>query len=258
MHKELTEKAREARQLLLEVASKSNSVHIGSSLSEIDILVALYDRVLKKDDRFILSKGHAGLGWYTVLSLFGYIPHGELMRYGEDGTKLAVHPVRGSADGVEATSGSLGHGLSMALGMALAKKRAGEKGRVFVLISDGECDEGSTWEAILLAGHLRLDNLVVVVDYNKIQSFGRTEDVLDLEPFADKWRAARWGVKEIDGHSFEELRVLEHLPLEKEKPSVSIAHTIKGKGVSFMEDTLEWHYFNLTPEKLSAALKELA
>ncbi len=262
----LAERALDARRRYLTIAANTGALHIGSSLSQIDILVALYAGFLNVSpatvtdparDRFILSKGHAALGYYVVLAQSGFIPWEEVESYGKDGTKLAAHPVLGSAPGIEATSGSLGHGLPIGVGMALAAKRAKNGARVVVLLSDGECDEGSNWEAILLAGHLKLDNLLVIVDYNKIQSFGRTEDVLDLEPFADKWRAARFDVQEVDGHSFEALiPALSAVP-RAAGPSVIIAHTIKGKGVPYMENTLEWHYFNLKPENLDEALASL-
>ncbi len=263
----LIQSARDIRRDFLRIASNTGALHIGSSLSQIDILVALYGDSLNVRpetatdpvrDRFILSKGHAALGYYVTLAHYGFIPIEEVEKYGKDGTKLAAHPVLRSALGIEASSGSLGHGLPIAVGMALAAKRAGMKSQYVVLLSDGECDEGSNWEAMLLAGHLGLDNLTVIVDYNKIQSFGRTAEVLDLEPFADKWRAVRWGVREVNGHDFSELIPALHArPLEAGKPSVLIAHTVKGKGVSFMEDTIEWHYLNLPAEKLEQALAEL-
>lgn len=256
-----------ARKMLIRIASKSRSPHVGSSLSHIEITTALYSRILnvspkKADDpdrdRFILSKGHAALGYYCVLALHGFIPQKELERYGQDGTKLAGHPVLGSAKGIEATTGALGHGLAMGVGLSLAAKRDGKKARSFVLISDGECDEGSTWEAALLAGHLKLDNLTVIVDYNKFQSFGSTKEVLDLEPFEDKWRAVRWEAVSVDGHDFPALLpALSSLPLKKGKPSAIIAHTVKGKGIPRMENTLASHYENVRPEELDDVLHHL-
>jgi transketolase len=152
----------------------------------------------------------------------------------------------------------LGHGLSIASGMALAAQRDNRKHRVFVILSDGECDEGSTWEALLFAGHQKLDNLVAIVDYNKIQSLGRVEDVLDLEPMADKWRAARWAVREIDGHDITQIQdVFASLPFEPGKPNCMIAHTVKGKGVSFMENDLLWHYRSPDPDEYAKAMQEL-
>lgn len=261
-------RAQEARKIFLTIAAHNGALHIGSSLSQFEILTVLYGSVLHvspetvdmpERDRFILSKGHAALGYYVVLAQHCFIPLEEVKAYGKDGTKLAAHPVLGSAPGIEATTGSLGHGLPMAVGMAIGAKRAEWRSRYVVLLSDGECDEGSNWEAILLAGHLRLGNLTVVVDYNKIQSFGRVKEVLDLEPFAEKWQAAGWNTKSVDGHSIDELSAaLAPRPAADEKPRVVIAHTVKGKGVSYMEDTLEWHYLNLKPEDLSAALKELS
>ncbi len=265
--KTLKEKALEARKALVTIASKSMSPHIGSSLSHIDIITTLYSEILNINpetaedptrDRFILSKGHAALGYYIILAQHGFIPMEEVENYAQNDTRLAAHPVYASAPGIEATSGSLGHGLPMALGLSIAARRNGWKSKYFVLISDGECDEGSNWEAILLAGHLGLDNLTVIVDYNKIQSFGTVKEVLDLEPFADKWRACKWGVKEVNGHSFDELvPALSSLPIEKGKPNVVIAHTIKGKGVPYMENKLEWHYLNVKPEQLEETLKQI-
>lgn len=264
---ELKKKALETRRLLLTIAAARNATHIGSSLSHIDITTTLYSKVLNvspdtfndpQRDRFFLSKGHAALGYYCVLAQHGFIPLEELEKYSLDDTQLAGHPVYGSALGIEATSGSLGHGLPMALGLAIAAKRNKWNSKYIVVLSDGECDEGSNWEAILLAGHLGLDNLTVVVDYNKIQSFGTVAEVLDLEPFAAKWAACKWAVKEIDGHDFGELLpTLSSLPLENGKPSVVIAHTVKGKGVPYMENKVEWHYLNVKPEDLEMTLAQL-
>ena len=263
----LREKAYQTRKSLIRIASRSGSPHIASSLSEIEIITTLYSEILHitpaavsdpKRDRFILSKGHAALGYYLILAQHGFFPMEEVERYAQNDTRLAAHPVYGSVPGIEATSGSLGHGLPLSLGIALASKRDGSPARAFVLISDGECDEGSNWEAILLAGHLGLDNLTVIVDYNKIQSFGTVEEVLNLEPFADKWRAARWAVQEVDGHSFTELTgALAHVPLQKGKPSVIIAHTVKGKGVPYMENKLESHYMNVKTEELEHTLAQI-
>ena len=252
---------------IITISAKAGSVHIGSLLSVVDILVALYFDILRinpknpKDprrDKFILSKGHGGLGLYCVLARRGFISKKLLEKYGEDESILAVHPVRGSVSGIEATTGSLGHGLGMGLGLALAQKRDKKTGRTFVLLSDGECDEGSTWEAVMLAGHLKLDNLVAIVDYNKIQCYGRIKDVLDLEPFASKWRANNWETVEIDGHEFNELTsTLRKIPLKDGKPTVIIAHTVRGKGVPFMENKLEWYYFNVKPEDLKKTLDQI-
>lgn len=261
---DLTFHAHSARRTVLITASQSGACHIGSSLSPIDILTVLYFGVLNIDpvnfqdplrDRCILSKGHGGLGLYAVLSERGFISKDILDDYGKNGSKISVHPVLNSIPGIEATSGSLGHGLSIGLGLAIAAHSRGETWRSFVILSDGECDEGSTWEAILLAGHLKRDNLVAIVDYNKIQSFGTTKEILDLEPFVDKWVAAGWSVKEVNGHDLDELySAFNEIPIKKGMPTVIIAHTVKGKGVPYMEGTLAWHYNNLKADDLEAAL----
>jgi transketolase len=264
---ELKRNALEARRTLITIACTNNATHIGSSLSHIDITTALYGSILNLSpetvadplrDRFFLSKGHAALGYYIVLSQYGFIPRAELQTYSRDDTRLAGHPVYRSAPGIEATSGSLGHSLPMALGLSLAGQRDGLASKYVVLLSDGECDEGSNWEAIISAGHLKLDNLTVVVDYNKVQSFGMMKDVLNLEPFADKWRACNWAVREVDGHDMDALvSTLGELPFEKGKPSVLLAHTVKGKGVPYMENTVEWHYLNVKPEMLEETLAQV-
>jgi transketolase len=233
----------------------------------IDLLVVLYRRILHVDpdrpnweerDRFILSKGHACAGLYAILAEHGFFPRSWLETFYQDGSPLAGHITHTNVPGVDASTGSLGHGLPVATGMALAGKRDARTYRVFALLSDGECDEGSTWEAILFAGHHKLDNLIAIVDYNKIQSIGRVAEVLDLEPFADKWESCRWAVREIDGHNLQEIdRTLSGLPFEQGHPSCIIAHTVKGKGVSFMEDKLLWHYRPPNEEELARALAEL-
>jgi transketolase len=246
---------------------KANASHIGSCLSMADILAVLYGKVLRVNplrpdwpdrDHFILSKGHGAAILYAVLAERGFFPIEWLDTYCEHDSNLAGHVTHHGVPGVEISTGSLGHGLSIGCGMAMAKKHDDCSCRVFVLLSDGECDEGSVWEAALFAPHHRLDNLIAIVDYNKIQAFGAVKDVLDLEPFADKWRAFRWAVREIDGHDYHQIaNALERLPLESGKPSVIIAHTIKGKGVSFMENQLDWHYKSPNIDQLVQALAEL-
>ena len=243
------------------------SSHIGSSLSMVELLAVLYGKTLNIDpdnpdwedrDRFILSKGHGCAAYYAVLAETGFFPVDWLRTFYQDGSKLAGHATHTYVPGIEISTGSLGHGLSVATGMALAAKRDGKKHRVFCLLSDGECDEGSTWEPALFAPQHKLDNLVAIVDYNKIQSLGTVKEVIDLAPFADKWRTFGWSVREIDGHSIEEIETtLQTLPFELDRPSCIIAHTVKGKGVSFMEDKLLWHYRSPQGEELEAALKEL-
>jgi transketolase len=245
---------------------RAKASHVGTCFSMADLLAVLYGSVLRVDphnpadperDRFLLSKGHGAAAIYAALAERGFFPPDWLDRYCADGTPLAGH-IAHHVPGVEVSTGSLGHGLSIACGMALAGRRDRRPYRVFTLLSDGECDEGSTWEAVLFAPHHRLDNLVAIVDYNKIQSFGSVKEVLDLEPFADKWRAFGWSVREIDGHDYEEIHeALANVPFAVGQPSVVIAHTVKGKGVSFMEHSLDWHYKSPSAEQLAQALAEL-
>ena len=259
--------ARRIRADALRMVHRAGASHIGTCLSMADILAVLYGRVLQIDpsrpdwpdrDRFILSKGHGAAIVYAVLAERGFFPADWLDTYCQDGSRLAGHITHFGVPGVEVSTGSLGHGLSLGCGMALAGKRDDQSYRVFVMMSDGECDEGSVWEAALFAPHHRLDRLVAIVDYNKIQSFGTVKEVLDLEPLADKWRAFNWAVREIDGHNYDEIEsALDSTPFEPGKPSVVIAHTVKGKGISFMEDKLVWHYKPPTAEELEQALTEL-
>ncbi len=250
----------------LKMVHSANASHIGGVLSMADVLAVLYSGTLRVDpenslwperDRFILSKGHCCAGVYAALALRGFIPMEELESYGRDGSRLMTH-ISHKVPGVEFSTGSLGHGLPFGCGKALAAKRENKQWRTFVMLSDGELDEGSNWEAILFAPHHRLDNLVAIVDNNKIQSLGRVEDVLDLHPLADKFRAFNWAVKEIDGHDHEEIHsALAALPWEPGKPSCLIAHTVKGKGVDFMEGKLQWHYSSPKPDQLQEALRQL-
>ena len=259
-------KARDIRRKTFLLTHKARGGHLGSSFSAIDILTALYFGVLKINpqkpelpdrDRFIMSKGHAAAAVYTTLAERGFFSPKKLAAYHADGSILGGH-VNYYVPGVEFSTGSLGHGLSLGAGVAMSAKFDKKKYKAYVLLSDGECDEGSTWEAVLAAGHFRLDNLIAIVDYNKIQSFGRVKEVMNLEPFADTWRSFNWGVKEVDGHNFKELvSALKSVPFKKGRPSVIIAHTIKGKGVSFMEDTVEWHYHTPNDEHLKKAMEEL-
>ena len=259
--------AKRIRKHVITMTSRANSSHIGSCLSIADILAMLYGKVLRFDserpdwadrDRLLLSKGHGCAALYATLAESGYFPNEWLDNYYLDGTRLAGHATHKGTPGVELSTGSLGHALPVACGMALAGKRDGKSYRVFVILSDGECDEGSNWEAALFAPHHKLDNLVVIVDYTKIQSLGRVKDVLDLDPLPDKWRAFNWGVRDIDGHDLGALNtVLSTVPFEKGKPSCIVANTVKGKGVSFMEDKLLWHYTAPKGEELPKALAEL-
>ena len=250
----------------LKMVNRARTSHIGSNLSAADLLAALYGGILRVDpsnpdwsdrDRFILSKGHATAAIYAVLAERGFFPLGWLDDYCQNGSLLPGHITRG-LPGTEASTGSLGHGSPIACGIALAGKRDSRNYRVFVLLGDGECDEGSVWESVLFAPHHKLDNLIAIIDYNKIQSFGNTKDILDLNPFAEKWRAFGWAVREIDGHDLEQIEdALTSVPFETGRPSCIIAHTVKGKGVSFMEGKLTWHYQNPDDEQLCQALAEL-
>jgi len=260
------ELGRRIRQSALRMVHKAGASHIGSCLSAADILAVLYGRVLRIDparpdwpnrDRFILSKGHAAAALYAALAERGFFPCERLATYCENGSELTGH-VNHAVPGVEVSTGSLGHGLPIGCGMALAAKRGGLGWRTFVLLSDGECDEGSTWEAALFAPHHKLDNLVAIVDYNKIQSFGSVKDVLDLAPLADKWRAFRWEVHEVDGHDHREIEeALRAAAAAAGRPTAVIAHTVKGKGVSYMEDKLTWHYKSPDDGQLDQAIREL-
>lgn len=254
---ELKSLAKEARAHILTVAATSGASHLGSCLSAVDILTALFFSALDipsfeepNRDRFILSKGHAALALYVTLFQKGAISKEELYSFWQDGTKLAGHPVLGSAAGIEASTGSLGHGLSLGLGLSLAS----DAYRTYVLLSDGEMDEGAVWEAILFAGHVKSKRLIAIVDYNKIQSFGHVRDVLDLEPFAAKWRDANWSCHEVDGHDMGALLDTLVKVRETDGPHVIIAHTVKGKGIPYMENEVSWHYWNVRPEDLESTL----
>ena len=253
----------------LRMVHRARASHIGGALSMADILAVLYvpggrlsvnqiDPRWPQRDRFILSKGHACTGLYAALGLRGFIPLEDLKTYGQSGSNLMSHASHKVA-GIELSTGSLGHGLPVGCGLALAAKRRHESWRTVVLLSDGEMDEGSNWESFLFAPQHRLDNLWVVIDANGIQSLGDVKDVLDLEPLADKLRAFRWSVIEIDGHDHEALYQaldLSHPP-QPGRPTVVIARTVKAKGVAFMENRLEWHYKSPSDEQLAQAIAGL-
>lgn len=264
---DLGQLAAKVRRHSVEMTHNAKASHVGSSLSMVELLAVLYGRALRVEpsrpewperDRFVLSKGHGCAAYYAVLAEVGFFPLEWLETFYQDGSKLAGHATHTHVPGIEISTGSLGHGLSVATGMALTAKRDSQSWRVFCLLSDGECDEGSTWEPILFAPQHRLDNLVAIVDFNKIQSLGTVKEVMDLDPFGDKWRSFGWAVREIDGHNLAEIEaVLASLPFEPGRPSCVIAHTVKGKGVSFMEDRLLWHYRTPQGEEYAAALAEL-
>ncbi len=261
--KEIGECARAIRRRVIELAWASNSGHAASSLSCADLLAFLFE---KKNfnptdplrDRFILSKGHAAMALYAALAERGLCSRDDLDSFCRDGGKLAGHPTFGSLNAIEATAGSLGHGLPMGVGMALSGNFSGKKFGVFVLMSDGECNEGSVWEAALFASRHKLDNLVAIIDYNKLQAFGTTQEVLGLEPLEGKWKSFGWEVKTIDGHDLGQIsKVFSKIPFAKGKPSMFIARTTKGKGVSFMENKMDWHYKLLDERLKNRALEEL-
>ncbi|HEX9722234.1 MAG TPA: transketolase [Candidatus Paceibacterota bacterium] len=255
--------ANAARIRVLEMIYKAQTSHVGSNLSCIDILSVLYmgvaqhlDSELRQErDRVIASKGWVAASVYYFLAEKGIIPKEDLETYCMPGSKyigLAEPYVRG----IEAAGGAMGHGLPMGCGMAFGARRAGEPWHTYVLMSDGEMDSGTTWESALLAAHHKLDNLTVIIDYNKWQAIGRTNEVLNLEPLKDKWQAFGWEVLEIDGHDYGQIEnALQHRV--KDKPVAVIAHTTKGKGISEMEDKIEWHYRNIPDDVYQRAMEEL-
>ena len=259
------ELAKKIRLHALEMTHLGGSSHIGSILSIADILAVLYEDILvfnskipklPERDRFILSKGHSGAGVYAVLAEKNFFPVSELKKHYSDGSKFSGHVSHKGVPGVEFSTGSLGHGLSISCGLSLSAKLNNQKHKIFCLISDGECDEGSNWEAILLASHHELDNLIVIIDKNGLQSIKSTNETLNLEPFRDKWISFGWKATEIDGHNNSE--ILNALKLNSnDKPHCIIAKTIKGKGVSFMENNVLWHYRTARDQEYINALKEL-
>ena len=264
----LIKDALDIRKTILEIAYLSGGgQHLGGGMSMIELMTYIYGYKLnnsikntrcEKRDRFILSKGHAGAGVYATLAESGFFSVEKLKTHYQDGSDLSGHVSHKGIPGIEFSTGSLGHGLPVASGMALASKINGENNRAFVLLGDGECGEGSNWEAILFAAHHKLDNLVAIVDRNMLQSIHSTEDTLALEPFAEKWKAFGWNVIEIDGHNHEE--ILDACKAESkviDRPLCIIASTIKGKNVSFMENNILWHYRSPQGAEYEAAMAEL-
>lgn len=259
--------AREIRGQLVKMSHEAQTPHLASSLSCVEILVAAYWGALSIDpadpwnedrDRLILSKGHAATTLYAALEKRGFIGRKTLDSYAQPGSLLVEHPSPRCTGGVEAGTGSLGHGLPLGLGMALAARINGRNYKVCAVMSDGECNEGSVWEAALFAGGQKLERLVAVIDYNKWQATGRSNEVMALAPLVDKWRAFGWNACEVDGHDVAGLaEVLRRVPDGSGNPVAIVAHTVKGKGVSFMEDDNNWHYRIPTAEELAAARKEL-
>jgi transketolase len=258
--------SRKIRETALGMVYEAKASHIGGALSMADLLAVLYEEILSispenpadpSRDRFLLSKGHACTGLYATLALKGFFPLDELKTYSKDGSRLLSHTSH-KVPGIELSTGSLGHALSVSCGIALGAKRKAETFHTYCLVSDGELNEGSNWEAILFAPHHKLTNLTLIVDYNKIQSFGNVDDILRLEPLADKFAAFGWSVLEIDGHDHEQIyAALRDARSYKDMPTVIIAHTIKGKGVSFMENKLLWHYKSPSADEFQTAIKEI-
>ena len=260
--------AHEARISTLKMIASAKAAHLGSSLSVIDILSVLFSESAKVSkvnsedlnfDQVLISKGHAAAGSYAVLAHCGFFDPNILDTYCSDGALLGGHVTYGKVPGIPFSTGSLGHGLPLGIGMALARKRANVSSNIFVVMSDGECDEGTTWESALIANQFNLDNLIVLIDRNRHQSFGDTEATISLEPFASKWASFGWNVTEVDGHDHKKLLgAINQIKTNKnEKPSVIICNTTKGKGVSFMENQVVWHYRPPTEDQLKQALAEL-
>lgn len=260
--KQLNELKHESLLTVLALYKEANAGHIGSSLSCLDILIYLYFARMKDEDKFILSKGHAAAGLYTVLSQKGHISKEELATFYKDGTFLAAHPPvgAGKVEGIIFGTGSLGHGLSLATGLALSTRFNKKPFNVYCVLSDGDCNEGSTWEAVMFAAQHKLANLTVIVDNNRIQGFGRTKDVIAMDSLADKWRAFNFDVIEVEnGNDFESLeKGFKKVDESKSpQPKCIIARTTKGSGVSYMEDTVEWHYWPMDDEQYKTALEDV-
>lgn len=259
----MDQRSKYLRKLIVQALEGGGRGHLGSSMSLVEILRVLYDSYLRYQsdnpnwqdrDRLILSKGHGCLALYAILADKGFLEKDELLTFCKSDSRLGGHPERGKSPGVEASTGALGHGLPMGVGMALAGKIRHQKHRVVVIVGDGEINEGSVWEAAMAAAKHKLANLTVLVDYNKLQSYGPTREVLDLEPLADKWRSFGFEVEEVDGHDVKILEQLtKRLPLSSQKPTAIICHTIKGKGFPFAEGKAEWHHKSgLKPEEIAA------
>lgn len=250
----------------IEMTHKGNSSHIGSILSIADIIAVLYNDIMKYDaknpqwddrDRFILSKGHAGAAVYSVLARKGFFPVENLMQHCQNGSILSGH-VSSIIDGVEISTGSLGHGLPISAGMALRAKMDNKDYHVFTILGDGECDEGSVWESALFCSQNKLNNLTVFIDHNQLQGVGDCREILNLDPLEDKWKAFGWNAVTINGHDHNQIRnALLKSITSKDKPNMIVANTIKGKGVSFMENKVEWHYKSPRDENYLKAIEEL-
>lgn len=265
--KNLEDKAHELRNLCVDTVSWAGSGHIGGSLSAMDILTILYYKYMKIEpknprwedrDRFILSKGHIGVGFAPLLADKGYFDKELLKNYNKTGSDLGMHLDSLKVPGVDASTGSLGHGLPIALGTALAARLQNKSYMTYCLLGDGECDEGSNWEAAMAISNFNVTNLITIVDRNHQMMDGGTEDVMKLEPFADKWKAFGFTVKEVNGHNFNELsEAIEFAQKNSEKPVVIIANTVKGNGIDFMENDYRWHYGGLDSDKIQQSKESL-
>jgi len=264
---QLNRQANLIRKAILKMVIEAGGGHIAPALSIADIITVLYFDVLRIDpqnptwqerDRFILSKGHACCALYATLAERGFFSTEMLQMFCKKDSLLSGHPELDINHGIEVSTGSLGHGLSIGAGMALAAKADDKAYRIFILLGDGECNEGSVWEAAMFGSYKKLDNLIAIVDRNSLQALGPTEDIVALEPLAEKWKAFGWAVKEIDGHDIRQIRrAFKRVPFKKYKPSMIIAHTIKGKGISFMENNAIWHFRAPNKEEAEQAFKEL-
>jgi transketolase len=251
-----TDQIRAARLRLLRMHYESGVGHIGGNLSSLDILLCLYHDVLGPEDRFVLSKGHGAGAIYVTLWSVGLLDEAELMTFHQDGTRLSGHPPANAIPQILFATGSLGHGQGLAAGLALANRLSRSAGRVFCLTSDGEWNEGSSWESLIFVGHQRLDNLTFIVDANGLQGFGSTKEVADLDPLADKFRTFGFETLEIDGHDHQ--AITGALKKPQSGPRVIVARTTKGSGVSFMADRMEWHYLPLKREQYEQAVREIS
>jgi len=263
----LTDKAREIREKIVAITEKCGGSHIGGAFSQTDVLVALYYKFMKIDpkrphwqdrDRFILSKGHGGVGHAAILGDLGYFDEELLKDFNKTGSPFGMHLDHAKVQGVDASTGSLGHGMGISIGMAIGAKLQGENWHTYCMLGDGECNEGSIWEGAMSGSHYKVTNLTVFVDRNKLCIDGETETIMALEPFSKKWEAFGWNTLEIDGHDFDSIcEAIEAAHAEKKAPTMIICNTIKGKGVDFMENDKKWHYGGLDSETAKKAIEAL-
>lgn len=264
MNDDVSTKARQMRRLVLEMSHRAGTPHLGSSLSCVELLAAVYHGWQVRPEqwadpnrhRVLLSKGHAGTTLYAALRVFGFLTDADVATYAQPGSLLGEHPSPG-LPGIEIASGSLGHGLNLGIGLALAARLQQRPSRVCVVMSDGECNEGTVWEAALFAPQQRLSHLFGIIDYNKWQATGRSDEITALAPLAEKWKAFGWAVIEVDGHDVSALQTALTPVTGEQRPTMIVAHTVKGKGVSFMEDDNNWHYRVPNADELARALQEV-